>query len=359
VRDPLRWSKYINEALYRFSDEAEVMLASHHWPRWGKERIKDVLRGQRDIYANMNNHVLHLANNGVTINQVHNVYKVPDGLQKMWHARGYHGSPEHNARGVIQRFLGFWDCNPATLIPLSPADSAPLYVEMMGGAAAILARARTLHDEGSYLLATEILNKLVQAEPQNADAREMLADAFEQLGYQQENPGLRNSFLSGAYELRTGIPTGETASSSSPEVIRAMSTEQWLNFLGIKLDSRKAGDAAFTINLATPDNGERFVIELAHGTLTNIQGYAASDADLSLTLNRSDLSDVMSGVATFEALVAAGKVEIDGDIGVLGQLAGMMGAFDPLFEIMPGTKVSAAPEDAATLEAIVGNSVVE
>jgi alkyl sulfatase BDS1-like metallo-beta-lactamase superfamily hydrolase len=359
VRDPLRWSKYINEALYRFSDEAEVMLASHHWPRWGKGRIKDVLRGQRDIYANMNNQVLHLANNGVTINQIHNVYKVPNGLQKMWHARGYHGSPEHNARGVIQRFLGFWDCNPATLIPLSPAESAPLYVEMMGGAAAMLARARTLHDEGSYLLATEILNKLVQAEPQNADAREMLADAFEQLGYQQENPGLRNSFLAGAYELRSGIPTGETASSSSPEVIRAMSTEQWLNFLGIKLDSRKAGDAAFTINLATPDNGERFVIELAHGTLTNIQGHAAAAADLSLTLNRSDLSDVMSGAATFEALVGAGKVGIDGDMGVLGRLAGMMGSFDPLFEILPGTKVSAAPEDAATLEAIVGKSVAE
>jgi alkyl sulfatase BDS1-like metallo-beta-lactamase superfamily hydrolase len=260
---------------------------------------------------------------------------------------------------VIQRFLGFWDCNPATLIPLSPADSAPLYVEMMGGAAAIFARARTLHDEGSYLLATEILNKLVQAEPQNAEAREMLADAFEQLGYQQENPGLRNSFLSGAYELRTGIPTGETASTSSPEVIGGMSTEQWLNFLGIKLDTRKASDAAFTINLATPDNGERFVIELAHGTLTNIQGYAVPDANLSLTLNRSDLSDVMSGAATFEALVGAGKVEIEGDMGVLGQLAGMMGSFDPLFEIMPGTKVSAGPEDAATLEAIVGNSVVE
>jgi alkyl sulfatase BDS1-like metallo-beta-lactamase superfamily hydrolase len=138
-----------------------------------------------------------------------------------------------------------------------------------------------------------------------------------------------------------------------------MSTEQWLNFLGIKLDSRKAGDAAFTINLATPDNGERFVIELAHGTLTNIQGYAAPDANLGLTLNRGDLSEVMSGAATFEALMGAGKVEIEGDMGVLGQLAGMMGTFDPLFEIMPGTKVSAGPEDAATLEAIIGNSVVE
>ena len=359
VRDALRWSKYINEALYRFADQAEVMIASHHWPRWGKERIKDVLRGQRDIYANMNNQVLHFANQGVTINQIHNVYEVPPGLQQMWYARGYHGSPQHNARGVVQRFLGFWDCNPATLIPLSPADSAPLYVEMMGGAEAIMARARTLHDQGSYLLATEILNKLVQAEPQNQQAREMLADAFEQIGYQQENPGLRNSFLSGAFELRSGIPTGDTADSSSPDVIRGMSTEQWLNFLGIKLDSRKAGDAAFKINLATPDNGEMFVIELVNGTLTNIQGFSVPDADLSLALNRSDLSAVMSGAKSFEALVGEGKVKVDGDLSILGRLAGMMGSFDPLFEIMPGTKAMAQPGEAASLEAVVGKTVAE
>ena len=127
------------------------MFASHHWPRWGNERIREVLRDQRDLYANMNNQVLHFANQGVTINQIHNVYEVPKGLQQKWHCRGYHGSPEHNARGVVQRYLGFWDCNPATLIPLSPEDSAPLYVEMMGGSAAILAKAAELHDAGDYL----------------------------------------------------------------------------------------------------------------------------------------------------------------------------------------------------------------
>ncbi|OYW56501.1 MAG: hypothetical protein B7Y80_06330 [Hyphomicrobium sp. 32-62-53] len=246
VRDPLNWSKYIAEALYRFGLEAEVMFASHHWPRWGNARIQEVLRQQRDLYANMNNQVLHYANQGVTINQIHNVYQVPAGLQKAWHCRGYHGSPQHNARGVIQRYLGFWDCNPATLIPLSPADSAPLYVEMMGGAEKILARGRELHDEGAYLLATEILDKLVHAQPDNPAAKDLLADVFEQLGYQQENPGLRNSFLAAAYELRTGIPQGETASSSSPDIIRAMSTDPFLNFLAIRMDSRKAEGLKFT-----------------------------------------------------------------------------------------------------------------
>jgi alkyl sulfatase BDS1-like metallo-beta-lactamase superfamily hydrolase len=207
VRDALNWSKYINDALYRFGGEAEVMFASHHWPRWGNQRIQDILRAQRDMYANLNNQVLHLANQGVTINQIHNVYEPPKSLQQNWDNRGYHGSYENNSRGVIQRFLGYWDCNPTTLIPLSPEESGPLYVEMMGGAEKIMARGSQLIAEGKYFHATEILNKLVQAEPGNRMAKDLLADAFEQIGYQQENPGLRNSFLSAAYELRNDIPT--------------------------------------------------------------------------------------------------------------------------------------------------------
>ncbi len=338
VRDPLNWSKYISQALYRFGLEAEVMFASHHWPRWGNDRVQEVLRGQRDLYANMNNQVLHLANQGVTINQIHNVYEVPKGLQAKWFCRGYHGSPEHDSRGVIQRYLGFWDCNPTTLIPLSPGDSAPLYVEMMGGAKKIIARGRKLHNQGKYLLAQEIVNKLVQAEPQNQAAKDLLADIFEQIGYQQENPGLRNSFLAGAYELRTGIPQGETADSSSPDVIRAMSTELFLNFLGIRMDSRKAEGMRFTINLITPDNGEKFLIEMENATLTNIAGFQAKSPNLTLTINRSDLEQTMAGAKTLEAQIADGTAKVEGDASILKQLASTFVDSDPRFEIMPGTK---------------------
>ena len=156
---------------------------------------------------------------------------------------------------------------------------------MMGGAQKIIARGRQLHNEGKYLLAQEIVNKLVQAQPQNQAAKDLLADIFEQLGYQQENPGLRNSFLAAAYELRSGIPQGETANSSSPDVVRAMSTELFLNFLG----SRKAEGMRFTMNLVTPDNGEKFIVELENTTLTNIKGFQAAKPDLTLTINRSDL----------------------------------------------------------------------
>ena len=160
------------------------MFASHSWPRWGNERIQEVLRTQRDAYANLNNQTLHYANQGVTINEIQNVYEVPKSLQQQWAARSYHGDVRNNVRGVINRFLGHFDGNPTNLIPLSPADSAPLYVEMMGGAEKILARGQQLFDEGAYLYATEILNKLVFAEPHNQAARRLLADTFEQLGYQ-------------------------------------------------------------------------------------------------------------------------------------------------------------------------------
>ncbi|MCA0301803.1 MAG: MBL fold metallo-hydrolase [Proteobacteria bacterium] len=342
VRDPLNWSKFIGQALYRFGFEAEVMFASHHWPRWGNARIQEILRGQRDLYANLNNQVLHLANQGVTINEIHNVYQMPESLVRSWANRGYHGSQQHNSRGVIQRYLGFWDANPATLIPLSPSDSAPLYVEMMGGADKIMARGKQLHDEGQYLLASEILNKLVYAQPRNQAAKDLLADVFEQIGYQQENPGLRNSFLAGAYELRQGIPAGAAPSSSSPDVVRAMSTELFLNFLGIRMDGRKAEGLKFTINLVTPDNGEKFAIELDNGTLTNTAGFLAARPDLTITVNRADLEPIMAGQKTVEAQVAAGLMKLEGDATILGKLGTLMVDFDPRFQIMPGTRVRTA-----------------
>jgi alkyl sulfatase BDS1-like metallo-beta-lactamase superfamily hydrolase len=338
VRDALNWSKYIAEALYRFGGEAEVMLAAHHWPRWGNARIREVLRAQRDIYANMHNQVLHHANNGVTINQIQNVYTVPQALREHWHVRGYHGSPEHNARGVIQRYLGYWDCNPATLVPPSPEESAPVYVRMMGGARAIVDEAARLYEAGDYRMAVEILNKLALAEPDNQEGRDLMADALEQLGYQQENPGLRNSFLAGALELRSGIPSGVIPKTSSADVMRAMSTELFLNFLGIRLDSAKAEGHRFTINLRTPDTGEDFIVELENATLTSIKGYQAPDADLTLTIDRATLDETLMGAKSLEAHLTDGTATVEGDPSILRTLAGMLVDFVPNFEVFPGTR---------------------
>jgi alkyl sulfatase BDS1-like metallo-beta-lactamase superfamily hydrolase len=340
VRDALRWSKYINETMWRYGREAQVMFASHHWPRWGNERIQAVLRGQRDLYANLNNQVLHFANQGVTINEIHNVYRLPASIEAQWYNRGYHGSAAHNSRAVINRYLGYWDANPATLVPLSPDESAPLYVEMMGGAGPIMDKGRELFEQGRYLHAQEILNRLVLAEPDNAAAKDLLADVFEQLGYQQENPGIRNSYLAAALELRSGIPEGVAPSPVTADVITAMSTELLLDFVAIRLDSRRADGIEFTINLITPDRDERFVLEMSGATLTSIEGYQADDADLSLTIDRTDLVPVLLGLVPLEQLVEAGRARLEGDPAVLGRLMSLLAEFDPAFEIMPGTKAA-------------------
>lgn len=316
------------------------MFASHSWPRWGTARIQEVLRAQRDAYANLNNQALHYANRGVTINEIHNVYQVPKGLRQQWAARSYHGDVQNNVRGVVNRFLGHFDGNPANLIPLSPRDSAPLYVEMMGGSAKIIAKGRELIAQGKYLHATEILNRLVFAEPRNVEARRLLADAFEQLGYRAESTSVRNNFLQGAFELRNGQPSGAPPRSAGPDVVRAMATEQWLDFVAISMDPRRAEGMTFTINLVTPDNGERFVVEMSNATLTTLKGFQAPQPDLAVTVNRADLDQVMMGAATFDDLIATGKARFQGDRTGFDQLRSILVPFTPDFEIMPGT----APE---------------
>ena len=345
VRDAHEWARQINKALYLFGQDADVMFASHSWPRWGNKRIQEVMRAQRDTYANLNNGVLHLANQGVTINEIHNMYQVPKSLQQQWATRSYHGSVEHNSRAIINRYLGYWDGNPTTLIPLSPGDSAPLYVEMMGGSKKVITKGKELYNQGKYRHAQEILNKLVYAEPQNQQAKDLLADVFEQIGYQQESPSVRNSFLAAAFELRSGIPGGVPPKTSGPDLVRAMTTQQWLDFLAIRLDSAKARDTQFVINLATPDNGEKFVVELSNATMTSLEGFQAKNPDLTITINREDLVMTMMGAVSFDDQIRSGKAKLVGDRKPYEQLKTMLVHFDLGFEIMPGTgKKNLTPE---------------
>jgi alkyl sulfatase BDS1-like metallo-beta-lactamase superfamily hydrolase len=337
IRDPLEWSKKINEALYRYGTKAEVMFAAHNWPRFGNARIQQVMRDQRDAYAHLNNAVLHLANQGVTINEVHNVYRLPAGLQRSWAAHSYHGSEEHNSRAVINRYLGYWDANPATLTPLSPRESAPEYVAMMGGADRILRRARQLFDEGRYLLAVELLDKLVYAEPRNQAAKDLLADCFEQIGYQKESSSLRNSFLAAALDLRSGMPNLPSPKTGGPDMIRATSTELWLEFLAIRLDPQKVADLAFAANLVTPDTGEQFAIELRNSALTSIKGQQVANPDFTVTIKRSDLEAVMAGSVLYLDLVAQGRAQFAGSRELFDRFRGSLVVFPANFEIMPGT----------------------
>ena len=337
VRDALSWSKYINEALYRFGREAEVLVTSHNWPRWGNDRIQEVFRAQRDAYANLNNQVLFHANQGVTIHEIHNEYVVPNSLQQQWNVRQYHGSEFHNARAVLNRYLGYWDGNPATLTPVSPSESAPLYVEMMGGSNKITEKAKELYNSGDYRLAMEVLNKLVYAEPDNQFAKDLLADTFEQLGYQYESASVRNVFLASAQELRNGLPEISAARGSSPSITRAMETSQWWDSIAVRVDSALADGNSYTINFLTPDTNQRFVVEMSGGTLSNIEGYLAENPDLTISVNRDDLNTVIMKQISLAELLRSGVGSYEGDLSLLDSLDAVLADFAPGFEILPGT----------------------
>jgi alkyl sulfatase BDS1-like metallo-beta-lactamase superfamily hydrolase len=214
-------------------------------------------------------------------------------------------------------------------------------------------RGKELYDQGKYFAAVEILNKLVFAEPENTAAKDLLADAYEQIGYQKESPSVRNSFLAAAYELRNRMPSGASPKTAGPDMIRGMSTELWLNSLGISLDSRKVAGQAFIINLVTPDNDEKFIVELSNSVLTNIQGQQAEKPNLTITVNRTELEKVMAGTSTFDDLLKEGKAKFDGDRKPFEVLRSAMVRFTPDFEMIPGTapKGGKKPVDQKPLQA--------
>jgi len=183
----------------------------------------------------------------------------------------------------------------------------------------------------------EILNKLVYAEPENQQAKDLLADTFEQIGYQQESPSVRNSFLAAAFELRNGIPQGASPKTAGPDVLRAMSTSLYLDFLGIRMDADRAEGMTFTINLITPDNGEKFIVEMSNGALTNIEGFLAENPDLAITIDRSDLEAVLMGQTSFDDQIKNGMARLDGSDKVYEQLKSTLVDFQLGFEMMPGT----------------------
>lgn len=335
TRDPLGWSKYINEALHRFGDKAEVMFAVHNWPRWGHEDIVHTLEKQRDMYGYLNDQTLHLANNGVTINQIHERLKVPPELANEWFNRGYHGSVSHNVRAVVNKYLGYYDSNPATLNPLAPEDSAKKYVEFMGGADHLLQMAKASFDKGEYRWVVEVLNKLVFADPTNQAARNLQADALEQLGYQAENAGWRNSYLVAAQELRNGVPRNlPSLRVSNPDALAAMDTGLLFDYLGVRMNAQKAEGEDFSINLVLPDKNEQYLLELKNSHLNNIKGVQSENAGQTVTIDRADLNRLMLKEVSPVRLVFEGKLKSSGNPLLLAKLFGMLEDFDFWFDIV-------------------------
>jgi alkyl sulfatase BDS1-like metallo-beta-lactamase superfamily hydrolase len=333
VRDALGWSKFINQVIFGFAKDADVMFASHSWPRWGHKYLIEVLEKQRDMYGFLHDRTLNLANKGVTINEIHNELEVPDALSKHWYNRGYHGSYSHNVRGIINKYLGFFDMNPANLDKLSPTDSAPRYVEAMGGEDKVISLAQQAFDKGEYRWGAELLNNLIFAQPTNRQALLLQADIFEQMGYQAQSAGWRNTYLAGAWELRNGVSKNAASTQAGPDMIQAMYSEMLFNLLGVKLDVSKAKDKSFKINIIIPDRQEKFALELKNSHLNNIQAQQFEEPNVTVTVNRKELDQVLMKSMTFKQLIANNQIGFSGNANTFFELMQMVEDFPFWFNI--------------------------
>ncbi|SHJ81739.1 Alkyl sulfatase BDS1, metallo-beta-lactamase superfamily [Bradyrhizobium lablabi] len=334
VRDALVWSKYLGEALQMWGGKADAMCGQHHWPVWGKERIDKMIRQQRDLYKFAHDQTIRLMNHGLTASEIAETIKLPAGLEGAWHGRGYYGHIRHNVKAVYQKYLGWYDANPVNLDPLPPVESGKKYVEYMGGADAILARARADFAKGEFRFVAQALSHLVFAEPDNQSARALLADSFEQLGYAAESATWRNAYLFGAQELRQGMPKAPPMPAMSRETLAALRTRQIWDLLGVRLNGPKAEGKHIVLNWSFTDTGERFVLTLENCALSYVEGAQAAGADASFTLARATLDEVIAKQTSFPEAVASGKVKVTGNATRLAELMDLMDEFPRMFEIV-------------------------
>ncbi len=333
VRDGNLWSKYIDEARVAFGGKAEVLIAQHHWPTFGQDRIVDLLKKQRDMYKFINDQSLRLLNQGYTAADIAETLRMPASLEQEWSARGYYGTLRHNAKAVYQKYLGWYDANPANLNPLPPVAYAKKTVEYMGGADAVLARAREDFGKGEFRWVASAMSQVVYADPTNRAARELGADALEQMGYQSEAGTWRSAYLVGAMELRNGVPKIAGGNSANADSLKAVSNDLFFDFLGVRLNAAKAEGKKMAINWNFTDSNEQFVLTLENSALTHIAG-RQPDADATVTLNRATLDAITLKETSFPAAVLAGKVKIDGDRAKLAELMSMLDTFEPMFPIV-------------------------
>jgi alkyl sulfatase BDS1-like metallo-beta-lactamase superfamily hydrolase len=339
VRDALAWSKYLGQALRMWSGKADAMCGQHHWPVWGRERIDTMIRQQRDLYKFAHDQTIRLMNHGLTAAEIAETIRLPASLEAAWHTRGYYGHIRHNVKAIYQKYLGWYDANPVHLDCLPPVEAGRKYVAYMGGADAILARARADFARGEFRFVAEVVSHVVFADPANKVARALLADTLEQLGYAAESATWRNAYLFGAQELRQGMPKVPARAPMPRETLAALRTEQLWDVLGVRLNGPKAEGKHIVLNWSFTDTGESFVLTLENSALTAIEGELAPNADASFTLARGTLDEVIAKATSFPEAVAAGRIKVVGNPMRLAELMALMDEFPRMFEIVEPKRV--------------------
>jgi alkyl sulfatase BDS1-like metallo-beta-lactamase superfamily hydrolase len=333
VRDGNLWSRYIGEAIETFGANSEIVIAQHHWPVTGQKRVIALLKKHRDLYKFINDQSLRLLNQGYTPAEIAETLHLPASLEQDWSARGYYGTLSHNAKAVYQKYLGWYDANPADLNPLPPVENARKTVDYMGGPDAVIARARGDFAKGEYRWVASAMNQVVFADSANRAARELGADALEQLGFQAEAGTWRNAYLVGAMELRNGVPKVGGGGSANADTLKALNTEMVFDYLGVRLNATKAEGKTMVINWRFTDSKEQFVLNLENSALTYLKGRQAANADAAVTLARDTLDAITLQRTTFSDAMKTGLIEIDGDPRRLDELLSMLDVFRVMFEV--------------------------
>ena len=333
IRDPLAWSKYLEQTIELWGDRAEVMYGMHHWPVWGRERVLEILGKGRDGYRFINDETLRLANHGHTPVEIAEQVTFPPALDRHWAMRGYYGSLNHNVKATYVNYLGWFDGNPANLHTLPPEDAAKRYVEIIGGIDTLIEKARTAYEQGDYRWVAELVNHAVFADPDNQAAKNLQADALEQLGYQSESGPWRNFYLTAAKELRDGVTVLPTPNTASADSVRSMSPDLFFDYLGVRLNGANAGDRQITINIRFPDLDADYALMLRNGALSHRAG-THDTADASITVDRTAFNDVILGQTTLADQINNGTATLDDDQNAVHEFIDLLDTFEFWFNIV-------------------------
>jgi len=332
VRDALRWASYLNEAIELFGSDIDVKFQSHHWPMWGNEKIVDYLKKQRDLYKYTHDQTVNLLNKGYTGSEIAEVIELPPELANFWPNRGYYGTLRHNARAVYQRYMGWYDGNPSSLNDLPPEPAAQKYVQYMGGERAVLRQARKDFEAGEYRWVAMVLKHVVFANPDNTAARDLLADTYEQLGYQAESGPWRGVYLQGAYELRNGVPQAGGLNSASPDTIRAMPPEMLFDYMAVRLNGPKAAGKVLSLNLHLTDLDRKFGLVVENGVLNH--GRPVVQPDATVTVSKAMLDAIQLREVSMEQAITQGELRVEGRREAFGEFMSLLDTFPFWFNIV-------------------------
>lgn len=334
VRDARKWSGYIDDAIQRFPD-VEVVFMSHHWPVFGADRSIEFLKGQRDTYQFIHDQTLRLANQGATPREIAETLELPPSLARGFANRGYYGTLRHNAKAVYQFYLGWYDANPANLDPLPPAELGLRYVEAMGGADSLKEKARAAIDDGDYRWAATLLDHLVFADEDDAEAKSLLASAYDQLAYRAESGVWRSVYLTGANELRSGIGTPALDARAASAILERIPLELFFAAMATRLDGKKAAERdPLTVNFVFTDTGETFVLNVENAVLHHWARPADPSAAATVRLTRAFFLRLMTGQVGLSDLLLSDDLDLDGSRTELAALFGLLDSVDANFPIV-------------------------